>query len=116
MNEIGNKILDRARKECPFFTGIEYCGMYECDRYHSICCGCELTSDNWFVRTKAHVLLEIEMWYHCWFLYQISKWKVYLSNKRDYYLFYAPYFRDKEKYKQALNKIKEIVNEACPFF
>lgn len=98
------KILDKAKKECPFFTGVEYCGMYECGRYRSICHGCELTSDNWFIHAKAHVLLEIEMWYRYWFLYQVSRWKAYLSNKRYYYLFYTPYFWDKGNRKQFLTK------------
>lgn len=106
-----DKILDRAREECPFFTGVEYCGMYECVRYHSICYGCELTSDNWFTRTKAHVLLEIEMWYRCWFLYQVSRWKAYLSNKRDYYLFYTPYFWDKENRHKYLEKFESTKKE-----
>jgi hypothetical protein len=103
---MGDKILDRAKKECPFFTGVEYHGRYECGRYCSICYGCELTSDNWFTRTKAYVLLEIEMWYRLWLLYQVNRWKAYLSNKRDYYLFYTPYFWDKENRRKYLEGLR----------
>lgn len=92
--------------KCPFWSGIECQGMYECTRDKSICYGCDYNSKHWYRRLWFKITTEIEMWYRCWFLYQVSRWKAYLSNKKDYYLFYTPYFWDKENRHKYLESLR----------
>lgn len=73
---------------CPFWTGVEYNGQYECTKYHSICYGCDYNSKNLFRRLKFRITTEIEMWYHCWLLVKLARLKSYLFNRDEYNLFY----------------------------
>lgn len=77
-------------KDCPFWTGVEYFGQYECARYNNICHGCNYNSKHWYRRLWFKVSVEIEIWYYCWFLYQVNKLKAYLFNRKEYEIVYAP--------------------------
>lgn len=85
--------------KCPFWSGIEYQGMYECMRDKSICYGCDYNSKHWYRRLRFKITTEIEMWYHCSFTFQISKLKAYLFNRQDYERYFAPYWWDKRRNK-----------------
>jgi hypothetical protein len=85
--------------KCPFWSGVEYQGMYECMRDKSICYGCDYNSRYWYRRLWFKITTEIEMWYHCSFTFQISKLKAYLFNRQDYERYFVPYWWDRRKRK-----------------
>lgn len=84
-------------KNCPFWTGVEYNGMYECTKYGSTCGGCDFDSPKWYRRLWFNISTDIEMWYHFVFLYQIDRFKNYLFNRKHYDLFYKKYWWDRKK-------------------
>lgn len=83
--------------KCPFWTGVDYQGLYECARYRNICYGCDYNSKHWYRRLWFRITTEIDMWYHCSFTFQISKLKAYLFNRQDYKRYFAPYWWDKRR-------------------
>lgn len=87
----------RDRKECYFFSGVEYQGMYECTRYGNVCTGCDFSSDKWYERLWFDITVSIEMWYYCRFLYEIDRLKKYLFDRKYYDLFCKKYWWDRKK-------------------
>lgn len=65
----------RSYEDCPFWTGIEYQGLYKCSKDNTICYGCNYNSRHWYKRMHFDISTDFILWYHYVFLAKIDKIK-----------------------------------------
>ena len=97
----------RVVSECPFWSGVEYQGLYECLRYKNVCAGCFFTSNKWYER----LWFDVTVWCERKFIEVVNEFERFYSflfNRKYYDLFYRKYWWDRCKryYKDVYYTIK----------